>query len=279
MYQFSSPLQRQPVPEDDNQTQSWFSDRAQRQFGPEFGVIAKEANVLFRNMRPLLINNPLAILDILRQQPDSDIMTWVISRLKNYYQYAYDVVSNTLRPMWNNGQDMTGFVFPCDGYYGKKGTTLAPIALEGDYLLPLVPAYSLSGDDELYALIETMATRGEQDGLENSATPFLLVALTELAEKTQSPVCAERSWRVAETLFKQHFHHGLFIRSVQHRYLRLDDPLPLALLTFVAACHGKRDAVPALLTQGGYVHGDFRFNGENRIIYDVELIYPELLTH
>ncbi len=279
VYQFSSPLQRQPVPADDNQTQSWFGDRAQRQFGPEFGSIAKEANVLFRDMRPLLIDNPLAMLDILRQQPDSEIMAWVISGLKNYYQYAYDVVSHTLRPMWNNGQDMTGFVFPRDGYYGKKGTTLMPFALEGDYLLPLVRAYSLSNDDELYALIETMAKRGEQDGLEKGATPFLLVALTELAEKTQSPMWAERAWRVAEALFKQHFHDGLFVRSVQHRYLRLDDTFTLALLTFVAACHGKRDAVPALLTQGGYVHGDFRFNGENRIVYDVELIYPELLTH
>lgn len=82
VYQFSSPQQRQPVPEDDNQTQSWFGDRAQRQFGPEFGEIAREANVLFRDMRPLLIDNPLAMLDILRTQPDAEMLDWVISGLK-----------------------------------------------------------------------------------------------------------------------------------------------------------------------------------------------------
>lgn len=51
VYQFSSPQQRQPIPADDNQTQSWYGDRAKRQFGPEFGEIAREANVLFRDMR------------------------------------------------------------------------------------------------------------------------------------------------------------------------------------------------------------------------------------
>lgn len=277
VYLFSSPRQRQPVPEDDNQTQSWFGDRAQRQFGPEFGAIAKEANVLFRDMRPLLIDNPLAMLEILRLQPDDDMLAWVISGLKNYYQYAYDVTGNVLRPMWNNGQDMTGYVFRRDGYYGKAGTVLKPFALEGDYLLPLVRAYCLSDDADLYALIETLLTRIAQDGLR--ATPFLLLALTELAGHTQSEAHAQLAWQLAETLVEQHFHHGLFVRSPRHRYLRLDDPVALALLTFIAACYGKRDEIPTVLTQGGYVHGDFHINGENRIVYDVELIYPELLTY
>lgn len=45
VYQFSSPLQREPIPDDDRITFSWFGDRAKRQFGPEFGDIAREANV------------------------------------------------------------------------------------------------------------------------------------------------------------------------------------------------------------------------------------------
>ncbi|WJV55748.1 pectate lyase [Prodigiosinella aquatilis] len=279
VYQFSSPLQRQPIPDDDNQTQSWFGDRAQRQFGPEFGTIAREANVLFRDMRPLLIDSPLAMLDILHQHPDSDMLEWVISGLKNYYQYAYDAASNTLRPMWNDGQDMTGYRFKRDGYYGKAGTELKPFPLEGDYLLPLVRAYRLSGDVELYTLITTMLERLGKDGLSTVATPFLLLAMIELAEYQQSKKWADHAWALAEILFARHFHHGLLTRSEKHRYVRLDDPFPLILLALVAACKNKLNKCPPILTQGGYVHGDFRINGENRVIYDIEFIYPELLTH
>ena len=278
VYQFSSPQQRQPVPEDDNQTQSWFGDRAQRQFGPEFGEIAREANVLFRDMRPLLIDNPLAMLDILRTQPDAEMLDWVISGLKNYYQYAYDVTSNTLRPMWNNGQDMTGYRFKRDGYYGKAGTELKPFALEGDYLLPLVRAYRLSGDEDLYALVNTMLTRLNKEDIQHIASPLLLLTVIELADHKQSESWAHYAAQLAGVLFEQHFHRGLFVRSAQHRYVRLDDTYPLALLTFVAACRNKLNDIPPYLTQGGYVHGDFHVNGENRIVYDVELIYPELLT-
>lgn len=278
VYQFSSPLQREPVPEDDNQTQSWFGDRAQRQFGPEFGEIAREANVLFRDMRPLLIDNPLAILDILRRQPDDEMLGWVISGLKNYYQYAYDVVTNTLRPMWNNGHDMTGYRFKRDGYYGKAGTELKPFVLEGDYLLPLVRAYRLSGDEDLYALIKAMLTRLNNENIRNVASPMLLLAIIELAEQQQSEEWVENAWQMATVLFEKHFHRGLFVRSDQHRYVRLDDPFPLALLTFVAACRDRLNDIPPFLTQGGYVHGDFHLNGENKIVYDVELIYPTLLT-
>ncbi|MCL2900154.1 pectate disaccharide-lyase PelW [Brenneria tiliae] len=277
VYQFSSPLQRQPVPADDNQTQSWFGDRAQRQFGAEFGEIAREANVLFRDMRPLLIDNPLAMLDILRVQPDDEMLGWVISGLKNYYQYAYDLSSNTLRPMWNNGQDMTGYRFKRDGYYGKAGTELKRFALEGDYLLPLVRAYCLSADEELYALINTILSRLANENAQHIASPALVYAMTELAERRQSEKWAQYAWQLAEILFEKHFHRGLFVRSARHRYLRLDDPAPLALSAFVAACRNRLNEIPPFLTQGGYVHGDFRVNGENKIIYDVEFIYPELL--
>ncbi|EHD21670.1 MULTISPECIES: pectate disaccharide-lyase PelW [Brenneria] len=277
VYQFSSPLQRQPAPADDNQTQSWYGDRAQRQFGAEFGEMAREANVLFRDMRPLLIDNPLAMLDILRVQPDDEMLGWVISGLKNYYQYAYDLNSNTLRPMWNNGQDMTGYRFKRDGYYGKAGTELKRFALEGDYLLPLVRAYCLSADEDLYALINTILTRLANENARHIASPALLCAMVELAERRQSEKWAQYAWQLAEILFEKHFHRGLFVRSARHRHLRLDDPAPLALSAFIAACRNRLNEIPPLLTQGGYVHGDFRVNGENKIIYDVEFIYPELL--
>lgn len=238
VYQFSSPQQRQPIPADDNQTQSWYGDRAKRQFGPEFGEIAREANVLFRDMRPLLIDNPLAMLDILRQQPDAEVLQWVIDGLKNYYRFAYDVESNTLRPLWNDGQDMSGYVLPRDGYYGVKGTVISPFPLDVDYLLPLVRAWRLSEDEELLDLIGVLLLRWQLAELNKTqrratlmaaqrpiASPYLLLALVELAEHCQCPTLFTLAWQIGDDLFKRHYHRGLFVESAQHRYFRIDNPI------------------------------------------------------
>ncbi|EMQ3398223.1 pectate lyase, partial [Yersinia enterocolitica] len=238
VYQFSSPQQRRPIPEDDNQTQSWYGDRAKRQFGPEFGEIAREANVLFRDMRPLLIDNPLAMLDILRQQPDAEVLQWVIDGLKNYYRFAYDVESNTLRPLWNDGQDMSGYVLQRDGYYGAKGKVISPFPLEVDYLLPLVRAWRASEDDELLDLIAVLLHRWQlaelnkqqrsaalMDGKKPAASPYLLLALVELAEHCQCSQLFALAWQIGNDLFQQHYHRGLFVESAEHRYFRIDNPI------------------------------------------------------
>ncbi|CNC48955.1 pectate lyase [Yersinia pseudotuberculosis] len=291
VYQFSSPQQRQPIPADDNQTQSWYGDRAKRQFGPEFGEIAREANVLFRDMRPLLIDNPLAMLDILRRQHDAEVLQWVIDGLKNYYRFAYDVESNTLRPLWNDGQDMSGYVLPRDGYYGTKGTVISPFPLDVDYLLPLVRAWRLSEDEELLDLIGVLLLRWQLAELNKTqrratlmaaqrpiASPYLLLALVELAEHCQCPTLFALAWQIGDDLFKRHYHRGLFVESAQHRYFRIDNPIALALLTLIAAKQDKLAAIPQFITNGGYIHGDYRVNGESRTLYDIDFIYPTLLN-
>lgn len=291
VYQFSSPQQRRPIPEDDNQTQSWYGDRAKRQFGPEFGEIAREANVLFRDMRPLLIDNPLAMLDILRQQPDAEVLQWVIDGLKNYYRFAYDVESNTLRPLWNDGQDMSGYVLQRDGYYGAKGKVISPFPLEVDYLLPLVRAWRASEDDELLDLIAVLLHRWQlaelnkqqrratlMDGKKPAASPYLLLALVELAEHCQCSQLFTLAWQIGNDLFQQHYHRGLFVESAEHRYFRIDNPIALALLTLIAAKQNKLAAIPQFITNGGYIHGDYRVNGESRTLYDIDFIYPTLLN-
>ncbi len=291
VYQFSSPQQRRPIPADDNQTQSWYGDRAKRQFGPEFGEIAREANVLFRDMRPLLIDNPLAMLDILRQQPDAEVLQWVIDGLKNYYRFAYDVESNTLRPLWNNGQDMSGYVLQRDGYYGVKGQVISPFPLEVDYLLPLVRAWRLSEDEELFDLIGVLLHRWQLAELnkqerravlindkKSAISSSLLLALVELAEHCQCPQLFELAWQTGNDLFKQHYHRGLFVESAQHRYFRIDNPIALAILTLIAAKQNKLADIPQFITNGGYIHGDYQVNGESRTLYDIDFIYPTLLN-
>ena len=106
----------------------------------------------------------------------------------------------------------------------------------------------------------------------------MLIALTELAEYCQCPQLFELAWQIGDNLFTQHYHRGLFVESAQHRYLRIDNPIALALLTLIAAKQNKSTAMPQFITNGGYIHGDYRVNGESRTLYDIDFIYPTLLN-
>ncbi|CNH45552.1 exopolygalacturonate lyase [Yersinia aldovae] len=70
----------------------------------------------------------------------------------------------------------------------------------------------------------------------------------------------------------------LFVESAQHRYFRIDNPIALALLTLIAAKQNKLDEIPAFMTHGGYIHGDYQINGKSQIVYDIDFIYPTLLS-
>ena len=296
VYQYSSPLQRQPDPKDDNQTESWFGDRAKRQFGPEFGDIAIEANVLFRDMSPmdmwpLLMDNPLAIMMAMREQPDQEVIQWTIDGLKNYYLRAYDSNTHTLRPMWGNGIDMTGYVFKRNGYYGPKGTVLHPIEFRPDYLFPLVVAWKLTQDIELEKLIMTMlknmelalfsGTFFQLDSINlthNFSSPNLIFALIELNEIITSEKLSLLIESIADNLFQQHTNNGFFADSTKHRFVRIDNIYPLALLAVIAARQGSYLSLPIPLSKGGYVHGEYLINGKLQTIYDVNYIYQQLVN-
>ena len=169
VYQFSSPKQREPIPEDDKLTYSWFGDRAKRQFGPEFGDIAREANALFRDCWPVVVDNPLAILLCAKKMNDPELAAAAISGIKAYFSHAWDTFDNQMIPMWNNGDDLTGYIFKRDGYYGEKGTELKRQAADPAYLLPLIRACIMSDDFELRQLMATMFARFEL-GLINPET-------------------------------------------------------------------------------------------------------------
>lgn len=108
--------------------------------------------------------------------------------------------------------------------------------------------------------------------------PYLLLALVELAEHCQCSQLFALAWQIGNDLFQQHYHHGLFVESAEHRYFRIDNPIALAILTLIAAKQNKLAAIPQFITNGGYIHGDYRVNGESRTLYDIDFIYPTLLN-
>ncbi|EKO3640472.1 pectate lyase [Vibrio metschnikovii] len=286
VYQFSSPLQRQPIPEDDRLTYSWFGDRAKRQFGPEFGEIAKEANVLFRDSWPVVVDNPLAILECAKLLDDDEMATWAIEGIIAYFDYAWDEVNNEIVPMWNNGQDMTNYRFVRDGYYGDKGTQLTRQAADPAYLLPLVRAYAIHSDPTLRQLLCRMFHRFSLGALDpdtlqiesisehsSLCSAYLLLALIELYQLNQDRRLLKLADVIAHNLIEQHYHHGFFLPSAAHRYARIDDPIPYALLALEAAYAGQYNQIPLAISKGGYLHGEWLYGGELKTVYDYEVIY------
>ncbi|NGZ13700.1 pectate lyase [Vibrio aestuarianus] len=289
VYQFSSPLQREPVPQDDRITYSWFGDRAKRQFGPEFGDIALEANVLFRDSWPVVVDNPLAILHCARMINDEQMAQWAIEGINAYFHYAWDEEKNEIIPMWNDAQDMTDYQFLRDGYYGEKGTTLSRQATDPAYLLPLIRASIASTNIDIRQLTCRMFARfslGELDP--NTLKPvhvasqcaissaYLLIAILELHHHSSDDRLLSLADDIATHLVNDHYVDDLFCKSALHRYVRLDDPTPYALIALEAAHLDLYDQIPTAISTGGYLHGEQFINGELKTVYDYEVLYSQL---
>lgn len=286
VYQFSSPLQREPIPDDDSLTYSWFGDRAKRQFGSEFGEIAKEANVLFRDSWPVVVDNPLAILGCAKQTGDEEMLDWATSGIKAYFKFAWDMMGNTIVPMWNNGHDMTGYVFPRDGYYGKKGTELKRQPVDPAYLLPLIRASVVSDDVEIRELTATMFARFElgliapdtmwltEVNIDTAiASPYLLFALLDLYEFTGQEKLLLLADSIGKNIIEQKFHRGYFVPSEQHRFARFDDPASFALIALEAVHQGQYADMPTHISNGGYLHGEVSQGDRIETVYDRDIIY------
>jgi pectate disaccharide-lyase len=286
VYQFSSPIQREPIPDDDSLTYSWFGDRAKRQFGQEFGAIAREANVLFRDSWPVIVDNPLAMLEIARQHQDPALAQDVVAGIKAYFLHAWDETSNQMIPMWNDGHDMTGYQFLRHGYYGPKGTELKRQPADPAYLLTLIRACQQVNDQELYALTARMFHRFGLGTLDPhslaplqiaASTPlcsaYLIFALLDLHQQIQEPKLLDLADCVANNLLQQYYHRGYFIPSASHRYCRFDDPTPFALLALEAAHDGCYQELPVHLSTGGYLHGEVNTPTGIKTVYDREFIY------
>ncbi|MBU1467233.1 MAG: pectate lyase, partial [Gammaproteobacteria bacterium] len=135
-YQYNRPLKTGDAPEDENDPQYTFSfwgDRAQRQFGPEYGDVAKEAWVLFK-MDEEALNGPEGIYGdcglaqtLLARELGEDgkqLLDWTTEGLEAWAYYAYDANTNEIKPMFADGKDLTGQQIPRYGYYGKKGVEI-----------------------------------------------------------------------------------------------------------------------------------------------------------
>ncbi|GAB4057838.1 hypothetical protein [Uliginosibacterium sediminicola] len=299
-YQFNRPTKREEPPTDENDpkyTFSFFGDRAQRQFGPEYGKVAMEAWVLFK-MDEEALNGPqgiygdasLAQVSMARQlgERGKKLMDWTVSGLEAYAQYAYDPASNEIKPMFADGKDLTGQHIPRYGYYGKAGIEFRREKISPIMLLSYATAWAASGKQSLWPTVAAMA-RHFGLGNWNPADParpevnletrandaILLFAVLEVARTTGAAAYIDLAKAIGESIFRQRAHRGFFLPSEQHIHARFDDAEPLALAALLGTLEGKGAQMPVFRSQGGYIHGDALLPeiGKKNIT-DIKFIYP-----
>jgi pectate lyase len=281
VYQYSQPRRRADPPTDESDpkfTYSTYGDRAKRQFGPEYGDIALEGNLL-RSPDSIYAKNALMQLRLAENlgERGAALLEWTREGMRAYAEHAYDAETNTVKPMWADGTDLTGHTYPRYGYYGSKGTEFKPVEASTNMMFSYATGYRLTGDSVLWETARGIA-RGHDLGdlggkpgedvavnLEtDNADPVAVFALVELYRRTDTADYLDLARRIGDNIVAAKFHNGFFLPTERHVHARFDAIEPLALLALEAAIRGTAESVPAYNGGSGYIHGQFAGMGRTR---------------
>lgn len=284
VYQYSRPKQTKEPPAEGpltgELTFSHYGDRAANQFGAKYGEIALEGNMLWGGrMETLYGRSPVMILHLAEQLEASDagekLKIWTIEGLKAYAKFAYRPEKNEFRPMWADGTDLTGQVYPRTGYYGKKGTPFKAIKPSSEMILAAAKAVRLSnGNEELWQWLRNMmmgAKLGEPGRAVDTQPKLnfetevddatILVAVLELYKFTGEVGYLKLAEKIGDNILATKYSEGYFRPTKNHIYTRFDRPEPLALLMLEAARQGKQEKVPPFVTGYGSTDGEPAMGG------------------
>jgi len=289
-YQYSKPRRRREPPTHGAvPTSSSYGDRAENQFGAEFGPVAREGWMI---RSPDSIYGVHAVVELQLAEmlgPEGkELAEWTRNGLRACAQWLYDPKTNLVRPAWADGTDLTGYVIKRDGYYGKAGTVFRARSASSMLLWAYVLGHRLTGDPMLWQTARSMGRAhglgdlGLEPGREvqvnlktDNADPVALIAVLELfrpAPETSSgePGVIETSsgepahfqapyrelaCRIGDNILQQRFHRGFFLPTEKHINARFDALEPLALLSLEAMLRGKPETVPRYRAGRGYIHG------------------------
>lgn len=286
-YQFTQPLKRMDT-DDPNITISWYGDRCKRQFGPEFGDIALEANVLFSGNTSyapsIYCENALIQLELAKQIGTEAkwFLDVTVQGLLSFAKYAYEPETNEIKPMFTDGKDLTGYILKRNGYYGKAGNVLTRGKADGKYILSFARAYLYSGEEELWNITRSIAkgnnlgdlgtASGENLALNMNTScsdPVVLMALLDIYKSSKQPQYLELGKVLGKNIEKEHFNNGYFTKNKKSIYAQLDSIEPLALTYLQAAIDNKLELMPSFVNGQGFIQGEYQMpDGTTPVIKD-----------
>jgi pectate disaccharide-lyase len=276
VYQYKSTLISKSPQEcsDPIYTNSGCGDRVARQFR-DFGPIALESNVQWKNTQAIYVDNILMLLEAAEKYGIDYYSTWSREYLEGYLDYAYIRVDgkNKIIPMFNDGTVTYGYITPQGGYYGPSNMRLDYVELPTTYLLPILRTILAQNNAEdqfklwtyFREIVETFGI-GDVGPLGGASPrlnldtaiddPFALMTMVELYNHTKNPEYLEVARTIGNNIVRMRFHRGFFVESEIMLYSRLDQPETLALLILDGVIRGiDSKTMPYYLADSGYIHG------------------------
>lgn len=255
-------------------TNSGCGDRVARQFR-DFGPIARESNVQWKNTQAIYVDNILMLLEAAQKYGMDHYALWARQYLEGYLDYAYIRVDgkNKIIPMFNDGTVTYGYVVPQGGYYGPSNMRLDYVDLPTTYLLPILRTILAQTDSEdqvklwtyFREIVETFgigdvgALGGANPRLNLDTAiddPFALMTMVELYNHTKNIEYLDVARTIGNNIVRLRFHRGFFVENEIMLYSRLDQPETLALLILDGVIRGiDSSTMPYYLADSGYIHG------------------------
>jgi hypothetical protein len=276
VYQFkSTQVTKSPIEcSDPAYTNSGCGDRVARQFR-DFGEIAREANVAWKNTQAIYVDNILMLLEAAKKYQVSDFEDWARQYMEGYLENAYIRVDgkNMIIPMFIDGTVTYGYVVPEVGYFGASNMRLDYVPMPTTYLLPILrtilqtdlPANQVKLWSYFRDIVYTfgLGDIGELGGANPNLNvdtsiddPYALMAMVELYDHTKNKEYLEVARTIGNNIVAEKFQRGFFVGSEIMLYSRLDQPDTLALLSLDAVLRGiNLSEMPYYLADSGYIHG------------------------
>lgn len=291
VYQYSMPIRQNTPPAEGpltgELTFSKYGDRAENQFGAQFGDTAREGWALWGGrVRAIYVRNgfmQMALAEAMGESGES-LLQWTVDGLAALAKHAYMPDSNAFRPMWADGTDLSGMRFARTGYYGSEGTRWRPLTADIEFLMTYARAHQLTGRADMWAMARQIGlglgigdigeTPGENVALEPEVADVNtheVFAMLELYRAAPHPDYLERARTVADRLIERHQHGGWFLPGKDRVHANFDCLEPFAILALEATLRGQPEKVAPYLGGCGYLH--HHFDGLGRTT-DSRAIWP-----
>ena len=290
-YQYTQALKTKEPPAD-TATESWYGDRAQRQFGPDFpGHRVLEATMLLRQ-HAFTIYSDNALMELQVGQTlgadGRDFIEPTRAGMDAFVHHALIPGTNLLRPMLTDGTDLSGFVVRRDGYYDRKGEKLEPYRATPELMIAYARGFLITGDPDLWQMargiardaglgdIGAAAGQGVAVNLQTrNADAFALFSILDLYREIRVAAYLELARTIGNNIVAKRYHHGYFTPFEDTIYANVNAIEPYALLALEAAIRGTPDQVPYFINGFGFFSGEYRFSdGRSRRINDDLLFRP-----